>query len=220
MLNELTQLMKKSFDQLPLRPPLFYSWKYGIRFEIAIPSVNHLDERNLQQINERSTGIFNHVFHDTDELLLVTDIHCEKKDNFLQKRPTKVYQKYVKSKKLLRRLQYQLLPSVFTEPDFDEDMVTHRFVLKCKKKDIRYSQLLSAISYEDFPHPTRILKNNDRPGCDIYFINVTRKMIYHLYDDRGCDVIAANKNSLYTLYKELNLWILDYDREQIDRLFK
>nr|WP_232726132.1 DUF3885 domain-containing protein [Bacillus sp. FJAT-42315] len=98
--------------------------------------------------------------------------------------------------------------------------MTHRFILPCKKSDIRYHQLLSAIGYEDFPHPTRILNNYDRAGYNIYFVNITRKFIYHLYDDRGCDVIASNKENLRPLYEERNAWILDYDREQIDKLFK
>ncbi|MDQ0185270.1 DUF3885 domain-containing protein [Cytobacillus sp. FSL R5-0569] len=45
-------------------------------------------------------------------------------------------------------------------------------------------------------------------------------MIYHLYDDRGWDVIASNQEDLDLLYEELNNWILDYDREQIDKIFK
>ncbi|MEH6944336.1 DUF3885 domain-containing protein [Bacillus sp. JJ722] len=221
MITNLHTFINQYFEGLILRPSLFYSWNYSIRFEIANPEMEHVDKRNLYQIKERSTGIFNQVIHDTDEILLVTDVHCEKNDNFLHKKPTKVYKKYIKSKEVLRKLQYHLLPNVFTEEDFEEDnMVTHRFVLACKKKDIRYSQLLSAISYEDYSHPTRILKNYYRPGYDIYFLNVTKKMIYHLYDDRGCDVIASNKENLFSLYKELNNWILDYDRKQIDQLFK
>ena len=210
------------FSNLTLRPPLFYSWEYGIRFEISMPWVEHEDRSNLQQIKERSTGIFNLVFQDTDEILLITDIHCEKNDTFLRKRPTNVYKKYVKSKELLKTLKHNILPNVFSEDDDEdyEDMVTHRFVLSCKKSDIRYHQLLSAISYEDFPHPTRILKRNYSSGYDIYFVNVTKKMIYHLYDDRGCDVIAANKEDLRQLYVDCNDWILDYDRDQIDQLFR
>ena len=107
--------MKKHFNNLTLRPPLFYSWKYGIRFEISMPGVEHEDKSNLQQIKERSTGIFNHVFQDTDEILLITDIHCEKNNTFLQKRPTNVYQKYVKNKELLKKLQHNVLPNVFSE---------------------------------------------------------------------------------------------------------
>lgn len=220
MINKLSAFMKEHFNNITLRPPLFYAWKYGIRFEISMPWEEHEGKENLQQIEERSNGIFNKVFHETDEMLLVTDIHCEKNDTFLQKRPTKVYQKYIKDKDLRHKLQHRVLPSVFLEDEEDEEMVTHRFVLSCKKSDIRYKQLLTAISYEDYPHPSQILKGVYRPGIDIYFVNVTKKMIYHLYDDRGCDIIASNKEDLHSLYEERNDWILDYDREQIDKLFK
>ncbi|WP_108671797.1 DUF3885 domain-containing protein [Peribacillus acanthi] len=221
MINILSQFMKEHFDNLTLKPPLFYLWKYGIRFEISIPRVEHEDKSNLQQIEERINSIFNKVFNDGDEMLLITDIHCERNDSFLQKRPTKVYQKYIKDKELRLKLKYRMLPSVFLEDDEDyEEMVTHRFVLPCKKSDIRNKPLLTAISYEDFPHPSQILKGFPRNGIDIYFVNVTKKMIYHLYDDRGCDVIASNKEDLRSLYEDLNDWILDYDREQIDQLFK
>ena len=223
MIDNLSQFLEEHFDNITLKPPLFYLWKYGIRFEIAIPWLEHYEKRNLQQIKERSTGIFNMFFADKDEIMLITDIHCEKNDDFLQKRPTKVYQKYVKSKEVAIKLQHRMLPNVFMEDEDGDDyaeMVTHRFVLTCLKNDIRYNQLLSAISYEDFPHPTQILKGFPRNGIDIYFVNVTKKMIFHLYDDQGCDVIASNKEDLRPLYEEYNEWILDYDREQIDQLFK
>lgn len=221
MTYNLSQFLKEHFNQLTLRPPLFYLWKYGIRFEIAIPWFPHEDKDNLQQIKERANAIFNVIFHHNDEILLVTDIHCEKDDTFLQKRPTKVYQKYIKNKKVRQKLQHHKLESVFIEDDEDyKEMVTHRFTLLCKKRDIRYQSLLSAISYEDFPHPTKILKGRYAPDIDIYFINMTKKMIFHLYDDRGCDVIAAKKEDLYILYKKYNDWILDYDRNQIDQLFQ
>ncbi|MCM3639930.1 DUF3885 domain-containing protein [Priestia aryabhattai] len=44
-------------------------------------------------------------------------------------------------------------------------------------------------------------------------------MIFHLYDDRGCDILASNKESIRFLYEEYNNWILDYNREEIDLLF-
>lgn len=221
MTANVNHFMKEHFNNLILRPPLFYSWKYGIRFEISMPGAEHEDNSNLQQIKDRSTGIFNHVFQDADEILLITDIYCDKYNTFLQNRPINVYRKYVKNKDLLKKLQHSILPHLFEEEDdgdYDE-LATHRFLLPCKKSDIRYLQLLVAISYEDFPHPTQILRRNMAAGYDIYFVNVTRKMIYHLYDDRGCDVIAANKEDLRTLYTECDEWILDYDREQIDLLF-
>jgi hypothetical protein len=215
MKDTLSEFLKEHFNNLKLDPSLFYSSQYGIRFEIAIPLMEHEDKRNLRQIEERSTGLFNKVFQPGNDVLLITDIHCEKNDHFLQKRPAKVYQKYIKNKELRLILQHKTISNAFSE----EEMVTHRFILPCKKSDIRYRALLAAISYEDFPHPTNILKGYPRNGIDIYFINTTRKMIYHFYDDRGCDVIASRKEDLLPLYHELNEWILDYDREEIDGVF-
>ncbi|KAA0549834.1 DUF3885 domain-containing protein [Bacillus sp. BGMRC 2118] len=221
--NILNQFLKTHFKNLALKPPLFYSWENGIRFEISMPGIEHEDPGNLNQIKERTKTLFHHVFHESDELLLITDVHCQASNQFLQKRPTKVYQKYIKSKDRVRKLQHNVLPYVFQEEYEGEDnekSVTHRFSLRCKKNDIRYTQLLSAISYEDFAHPTTILKGNRESGVDIYFINLTRKMMFHLYDDRGCDIIAAHKEELVELYRNCNDWILDYDREKVDQLFK
>lgn len=107
-----------------------------------------------------------------------------------------------------------MLPSVFLEDDKEfTEMVTHRFSLLCKKNDIRYQKLLMAISYEDFPHPMQILKGFPKHEVDIYFINMTKKMIFHLCDDRGCDVVK----DLFPLYQACNEWILDYDCEKIEQ---
>ncbi|WP_459768177.1 DUF3885 domain-containing protein [Alkaliphilus crotonatoxidans] len=45
-------------------------------------------------------------------------------------------------------------------------------------------------------------------------------IIYHLYDDRGLDLISNNKASLEKLYIKYNSWILDYDRDRINNLFR
>lgn len=221
MLVNVKHFMKAHFNDLALKPPLFYSTQYGIRFEIDLPGASFHEEKNLRQIKLRSTTIFDHVFQETDEILLVTDIHCEKQDTYLQKHPANVYLKYVENTRLRKRLSHTIMPCLTWEEEDEDfyDMVTHRFVLPCTKSDIRYRQLLSAISYEDFNHPTTILKHHPAAGYDIYFINVTKKMVFHLYDDRGCDVIASDKEDLRSLYTDLNAWILNYDRDQIDRLF-
>ena len=214
--------MMDHFDGLILRPPLFYLWEYGIRFEISHPELPFEEIVNLKQIYKRSKDIFNGIFKENDEILLVTNVYCQKDDIFLQKKPLGVYKKYIKNKMALTKLQHRVLPDVFCDDrDGEEDInhVTHNFVLPCKKSEIRYIQLLKAISYEDFPHPSQILKGFSRNGHDIFFVNLTKKIIYHLYDDRGCDVIASDKEGIRFLYQDFNEWILDYDRAKIDNLF-
>lgn len=222
MTKVLQLFLDEYYDGLVLAPGLFYSWKKSIRFEISPPFPDD-EKQKFKQTFERAITLFNKVFGENDHILLVTDVHSTRRDNFLQRKPLNVYLKYVKHKQTLYKLQYQLLPSVFDEEDENEEgeeFITHRFILPCQREKIKYPQLLKAISYEDFAHPSTILKNNSRNGYDIYFVNLCKKMIYHLYDDRGCDILAADKENIRFLYEGYNDWILDYDRAEIDLLFR
>jgi hypothetical protein len=76
--------------------------------------------------------------------------------------------------------------------------------------------------------PDKLLREiikGDIGGCrelvsSTYLIDSHSTILFHLYDDRGLDVVAANKESLRSLYERFNVWILDYDRKKIDLLFK
>jgi len=54
----------------------------------------------------------------------------------------------------------------------------------------------------------------------IYFVNTKEKIMYHLYDDRGLDVVAGTVETLQPYYENYNAWLLEYDREEIDQIFK
>ena len=56
-------------------------------------------------------------------------------------------------------------------------------------------------------------------SSEVYFLNRRTETILHMYDDRGLDVIAANKTSILSLYRSFGAWILDYDRDRIDAVF-
>jgi len=45
------------------------------------------------------------------------------------------------------------------------------------------------------------------------------EMVY-LDDDRGLDIVSEKRETIYPLYKNYNEWILDYDREHINKLFR
>lgn len=218
-MQSLQSYMNHHFKGLALAPALFYSWSPAIRYEISDPmiSVNEPVVTQLKQAFHRSITLFDEVFRGTDEMMLITDVHTTVSNSYLQKSPLNVYLKYVKQRDVLTRLQHEVIPDL---PEEEEDQrVIHRFSLLCKKGDIRYQQLLQAICHEDFAHPSTILKSNPSSGVEVYFINVTWNLIYHLYDDRGCDILASDKNDIRFLYETYNDWILDYDRNVIDETF-
>ena len=55
---------------------------------------------------------------------------------------------------------------------------------------------------------------------NVYFLNSQKDALFHLYDDRSADVVAADKRILRPLYESCKDWILDYDREKIDLIFE
>lgn len=214
VMHMIDQFLDEHFNRLELMPALFYEWPYGLRFEISHPT----GDEELAQAFYRSTKLFNEVFDEKDQMGIVTNIYSSRGSTYLQRRPLNVYRKYIKSQKLRYKLQYQQLQGAWDKED-EEENLCHRFTLICQKRDIQYAQLLKAICYEDFAHPSTILKSDSRMGYDLYFINLTKKMIFHLYDDRGCDIIAADVISLKHLYLDYNEWILNYDRTAIDQVF-
>lgn len=54
---------------------------------------------------------------------------------------------------------------------------------------------------------------------NVYFLSTEASVLYHLYDDRGADVAAADRELLRPLYQTYGDWILAHNRVAIDRLF-
>lgn len=102
-------------------------------------------------------------------------------------------------------------------PEYDEDDgeligYAQSYYIPCKQSDIRYTKILKAIGNTDFSIKPYITDG-------IFFIHPQKHIIFFMYDDRGLDVIASDKEQLYPIYKMFNHWILDYDRERIDTIF-
>lgn len=54
---------------------------------------------------------------------------------------------------------------------------------------------------------------------NVYLLNTESSVLYHLYDDRGADIVAFDKYVLLPLFKKYSNWILQYDKARIDHLF-
>lgn len=55
---------------------------------------------------------------------------------------------------------------------------------------------------------------------NVYFADTERRVLYHLYDDRGADIIAESRGTLLGLYRAYQGWLLDYDRERMEGMFE
>lgn len=109
-------------------------------------------------------------------------------------------------------MQHQALPYIFPEDDEEGSYKTHRFILTCKTSDFRYVALLKAICNKELGLKPSLFHR-------VYFINRNRNTIFHVYDDRGCDVLATSPATIRDVYYKYNDWILDYDRPEIEKVF-
>ncbi|WP_430623552.1 DUF3885 domain-containing protein [Lysinibacillus fusiformis] len=80
-----------------------------------------------------------------------------------------------------------------------------QFSLKCHKQDIHYVSLIKAACNEDFRLKPKFGTGYNYP--DVFFINLTKNVIFFIYDDRGCEVIATNKETIKSLDLKFRNWI-------------
>lgn len=209
----LNDFMSESFPNLELRPPVFYSWDVGIRFELGVgwkKEYIYPDNPYVIGCYKRAITLFEFIHSSDDELLVVMDINDFDKGRNLH-RKLKNFSPYVE-KSLLYTLNHKKIPYVFPEDDDEGKYNTHRFTLKCQTSDFKYKSLLKAICNHDVGLKPSVFHR-------VYFINMTKKTIFHVYDDRGCDVLATSPETIRELYETYNDWILNHNRPEIDKLF-
>lgn len=206
--------MLETFPNLELRPPLFYNGDIGIRFKLGVNyDYNNIYENcpYLEGVYNRAITLFQSLHSKTDDIYIVVDVN-DFADGETSKHKLNIFSKYVKEKSDLFKLQKNTIPYVFPEDDEDGLYKTYRFTLKCKVSDLKYIPMLKAICNQDMGIKPSIFHR-------VYFINVNKNTIFHIYDDRGCDVLATSPNTIRDMYHTYNDWILDYDRNKIDKVF-
>ena len=210
----LREYMLETFPNLELRPPLFYNGDIGIRFKLGVNyDCTNIYENcpYLEGVYNRAITLFQSLHSKTDDMYIVVDVN-DFADGETFKHKLNIFSKYVKEKSDLFKLQKNTIPYVFPEDDEDGLYKTHRYTLKCKVSNLKYIPMIKAICNQDMGIKPRIFHM-------VYFINVNKNTIFHIYDDRGCDVLATSPNTIRDMYHTYNDWILDYDRNKIDKVF-
>src|SRR5690625_3418871 len=183
-----------------LEKPIYYTAPVGIRFEIGgeedvyiKKGIRRKEQPNPVYVNravERAFTIF-HALPKKDWLLRI-DLYDEKE-----------------IKETIKRLQIvEPQEKVLNEFELDGEKITHyELYWSLNAIDWREETIIREITLADI----------GRINClasSVYLLHPNEKILYHLYDDRGLDVVAKDQRKLYPLYETFNAWILDYDREQ------
>ena len=197
--------MKHALPSLSLKAPLFYNWPIGLRFDLQTYTAG---EVYFSEVVRRSTALFEEVFEPNEEIVLICQIgrlKCDKIkfSNYCFRQISSLQRKEVFYKKLLHLYESKIYCKYY-----------NRAVIKIKINRIDYKNIFIGIANRDFwPRKPRL-------DMEVYFVSLKREIIFNMYDDRGLDIIASNKQAIASLYHKYNSWLLDYDREAIDSVFK
>ncbi|WP_281202843.1 DUF3885 domain-containing protein [Cytobacillus kochii] len=216
---ELSNYLQSQFPGLKLMPSIYQQWNIGIPFTFAeeIYQFNEQGQLNMDRfelVYEQATTLFKELFASEDEVMLVTNMYkMAKKEK--RTRKLKVYQSHLKQRKKLYQLQVETMPYPFEVEDAGAYQL-QQFSLLCQCRDVQIDSLIKAAAHEDFPLKPRFGGYHINYP-DVFFINLTRDVIFFIYDDRGCEVIARNVQILRQLYEKYGNWIDEVDRADVVR---
>jgi hypothetical protein len=200
----LPQYIKSNFPGLVLGPALFYNWPTGIRFELNIADKR---ERGFGEVVNRANTIYHEVFQPHDDCLVASlrELMCAVNPT-RSHAPTSLFEfcqgQYADFASEIKRISIET-----------EDGAATLEWGRLMSSTIDFCPIFAAIANAEF---NKIPKITDR----VYFVNLNRSIILHMYDDRGLDVIAKETASLLPLYNLHLSWILAHDRPQIDAIFE
>ncbi|MEC2072460.1 DUF3885 domain-containing protein [Alkalihalophilus marmarensis] len=200
---ELNEYLAYSFPGLHLKPSLFNQWHIGIHFELGenlyqFKYGNKLNLDLFELVYSQATAIFKELFSEQDEIMLVTNAYLHIWNKKIVKAP-KVYKQFLKNKELKHNIRQKTLPVMIDDEGNPSEYYISQFHVKCKKGDLNYPLLIKATCNKDFHLKPKLGKHKGAYGPDVFFVNISKNIIYYIYDDRGCEVIATNKETIVPL---------------------
>ncbi len=203
LLNRMLQTMQRiQNDRLQL--PIFYESPFALRFEIGDPHLANDQPLYIRQALWRAKFLYDAIAQ-PDILLWVL---YRTKDSNTEDIP-KLLERFCTLAHLPQPAQ------VYQQETTDSDgapLVRIFFLWDCQDTPPDVVSLLDGIIQTDFSGFLEL-------ASAVFFFDTQNALLFHLYDDRGLDIVAAEKQSLLELYQKCSNWLLDYDRKRMDDTF-
>lgn len=198
-----TTLEQLGLAAVDLPTAVFYHADVGIRFEIGGKEAVYLTDGGevspsyVEHAYFRAKTLFYDLPHRPDLLR----IDCDPEEIDL-------------TQKILSQMGLPTPDESIQEDRMDgEDCVSQEHLYwDLTKRDVPLNQLLLEIIKGDIGGFSWLCSN-------VYLLNTKCFLLYHLYDDRGADIVAKDRTFLLLMYQKYNDWILPHDKAKIDRLF-
>lgn len=208
LIKERVALSVKKIGMKKFENPIFYNSPIGIRFEISEPfgEVYCDGELNPKYLQETYKKV----------LTLYQNIPC-KFDTILWNTYPNEYNNYGKDflQKFMKITELPLPHEKYSEMiylDENEKVEKISYYWDLRRNIININKLLEEISKADLGGFSDLVSS-------VYLFDTNLNVLFYYYDDRGLDIVSEKKETISLLYKNYNEWILDYDREKINKIF-
>lgn len=191
--------------------------KFYMRFELGGEG-NKERLKRIQQATTRGSEIFKELIGN-DEIIVA----IEEWDNefFDSNNENKQYIYEILSGTELKRINGPFEQTYFEEDEkgikhekiFEEPLECDLIIGKTRLNEEQITNIIEGIASLEMGEEPCIPQK-------VYFFSTGKQAGFRIYDDRGCDIWANSIEALRPIYKKLNSWILNYNRPEIDKMFK
>ena len=153
---------------------------------------DEINEEYFKQAYQKSNELFEDLFREEEPLYFV--VHVRRGRGKYQQSASKVF-RHLKR----RENQYNIK---FVERVIDEEeQVSEYAVLLPNKNALDYKRLIKAICHQDFPPLQPRFRQTYTYYPEVFFVNVDRKIVMNIYDDRGCFFLFGD-SATYDMFKK------------------
>jgi hypothetical protein len=188
---EVREFLRLHFNNIELEAPLLSKSLYGLRFDLQVGEVG--TEEYFKECVCRATEIFEQVFDEEDNVILyLTDFKWKKRKLRFSNYCFRTIAGLAKNE-----IEYQTLKNRYGTSDISN--VASIIILRNR---IRHTDIFQAIANKDFSRTPGLDQNGFLGSKQIYLINLDKRIIFYMYDDRGLDIIADNRDTLMPIYSK------------------
>ncbi|MGN0528298.1 MAG: DUF3885 domain-containing protein [Eubacterium sp.] len=215
-MSKIEQLIKsRDFDYLQ---PYFYNNPYALRCELNNGCVN---TENLKMAYKKASEIYNIIFPNGadavffDYLLFDFSHNNNGFGNYNDEDIAEIVRDEAERIHFLLTFQNKyktiVVPDLKKDDCYDTDLVKrNRIICYPCNNQFDYEMLIKRlINIDKF----------GKEGYETSFVSFENECILSIYDDRGCDIVFADKDKMKELYPRLKPFFLEYDLEEMENRY-
>ncbi|MDO3695983.1 DUF3885 domain-containing protein [Wenyingzhuangia sp. chi5] len=192
---------------------------FSMRFELGGEG-NSDSSKRIEQATERGIEIYNQLIGE-NEIIIVVE---EWEDSWIKIEEEKVKENYLH--KLLKNYDLKRIKGPFEQTYYEEDSNGKKVERIFEDKlecDLSIGKIILPLN--EVKEIIRGIASLEMGGENfitqkVYFFCPKNNTGFNIYDDRGCDIWSKSIKELKHIYENLNSWILDYNRKEINEMFK